>query len=391
MLARQAADLIERNRAEQALHEADRKKDDFLATLAHELRNPLAPIRNAVQVLKANGTLHPELKWAQDVIDRQVLVMARLLEDLLDVSRIARNKLELRKEPVELAALVEAALETSRPTIDAARHQVTVTLPPEPVHIEADPVRLAQVFANLLNNAAKYTEENGHIWLSAAQQGTEVMVSVKDSGIGIASEMLPQIFEIFAQASPALERSQGGLGIGLSLVRGLVELHGGAIEAFSDGPGKGSEFIVRLPIIRPLQNCEPVGTEDIRQKQVKSVCILVVDDNRDSADTLAKLLTVMGNEVSTAYDGEQAIDATEKLRPDMVLLDIGMPKLDGYEVCRRIREKPWGQRVFLVALTGWAQVEDRRRTEEAGFNYHFVKPVDPTALSTLFASLPRER
>ncbi len=383
-----ARDITSRKETEAALKEADRRKDVFLATLAHELRNPLAPIRNALQILMAKGPPDPELQWARGVIDRQVQQMARLLEDLLDVSRISQNKLELRKERVELAAVVEAALETSRPLIEAGGHEFTVTLPPEPIHLEADPVRLAQVFANLLNNAAKYTEEGGRIWLAAERQGSEVAVSVKDTGIGITPKMLPRVFEVFTQSKRALVRSQGGLGIGLSLVKGLVELHGGSIEARSDGPGQGSEFVVRLPVAGEKLVQEPARAgEDEQPKPVTKCRILIADDNRDSADSLAMLLKIKGYEVGTAYDGEQAVEAAEALRPDVALLDIGMPNLNGYDACRRIREQPWGQGMFLIALTGWGQEEDRRRTEEAGFDQHMVKPVDPAALMKLLASL----
>lgn len=383
-----ARDISSRKKMEAALKEADRRKDEFLATLAHELRNPLAPIRNAVQILKAKGPPDPELQWGREVIDRQVQVMARLLEDLLDVSRISRNRLELRKERVELITLVEAALETSRPVIEAGSHELTVTLPPEAIQLEADPLRLAQVLANLLNNAAKYTEEGGRIRLSAERQGSDVIVSVKDNGIGIIAEMLPRIFDIFAQSPRALLRSPGGLGIGLSLVKGLVELHGGSIEARSEGADRGSEFVVRLPVAvaTPLPAAAP-PKEDEEPKPAAKCRILIVDDNQDSADSLAMLLKIKGYEVGTAYDGEQAVEAAGTLRPDVVLLDIGMPKLNGYDACWRIRQQPWGQGMFLIALTGWGQEEDRRRTEEAGFNEHMVKPVDPPALMTLLASL----
>jgi PAS domain S-box-containing protein len=381
-------DITERRRTEEALKDADRKKDEFLATLAHELRNPLAPIRNAVQVLTAKGPADPELVWARGVIDRQVQVMARLLEDLLDVSRISRNTLDLRKERVDLAAVVEAALETSRPVIEAGRHELTVTLPPEPVRLEADAVRLAQVFANLLTNAAKYTEDGGRIRLSAKRQGTVVEVSVGDSGIGIAAEMLPRVFDIFSQDKPALARSQGGLGIGLSLVKGLVELHGGTVEVVSDGPGRGSEFVVRLPAAATTPVPEPARPGDDGPPPVPNRRLLVVDDNRDSADSLAVLLELHGHEVATAYDGEQAVEAAATLRPEVVLLDLGMPRLNGYDACRRIREQPGGREMYLIALTGWGQKEDRRRTEAAGFDHHIVKPVDPAALMNLLASLP---
>jgi PAS domain S-box-containing protein len=383
-----ARDITARKKMEAALKEADRRKDEFLATLAHELRNPLAPIRNAVQILKVKGPPDPELKWGREVIDRQVQVMARLLEDLLDVSRISRNRLELRKERVELVTVVEAALETSRPVIEAGSHELTVALPPEPIPLEADPVRLAQVFTNLLNNAAKYTEEGGRIRLSVERQGSDVKVSVLDNGIGIIAEMLPRVFDIFAQSPRALLRSPGGLGIGLSLVKGLVELPGGSIEARSEGAGRGSEFVVRLPVAvaKPLPAAAP-PKEDGEPKPATKCRILIVDDNEDSADSLAMLLKIKGYEVETAYDGVQAVEAAGTLRPNVVLLDIGMPKLNGYDACWRIRQQPWGQGMFLIALTGWGQEEDRRRTEEAGFNQHMVKPVDPAALMKLLASL----
>lgn len=389
-------DITERKRAVQALQDADRKKDEFLATLAHELRNPLAPIRNAVKILQAKGPPTPELVWARGVIDRQLQLMSRLLEDLLDVSRISRNSLQLRKERVELAAAVEAAVETSRPVIDAGHHQLTVDLPTEPVWLEADLVRLAEVFANLLNNAAKYTEEGGRIYLAAERCGSEVVVSVKDNGIGISADMLPRVFEIFSQSKRALERSQGGLGIGLSLVKGLVELHGGSIECRSDGAGKGSEFIVRLPTASEVPTRvkagarEDDGQNSAGKETVFKRRVLIVDDNRDSADSLSMLLKLSGHQVKTGYDGEQALQVAEAMRPEVMLLDIGMPKLNGYEVCRRIREEAWGKDVFLIALTGWGQDEDRRRTDEAGFNEHMVKPVDPAQLVKLLAALPHQ-
>jgi PAS domain S-box-containing protein len=384
-------DITERKQAEEELRDADRKKDEFLATLAHELRNPLAPIRNAVQILNAKGSIHPDLRRARAVLDRQVQLMARLLEDLLDVSRISRNRLELRMERVELAAVLDGALETSRPVIEAASHELTLTLPPEPIHLEADPVRLAQVFANLLNNAAKYTDEGGRIRLTAERQGSHAIVSVRDSGIGIAAEVLPNIFEIFSQAKLASVRSQDGLGIGLSLVKGLVGLHGGSVEARSDGPGRGSEFVVRLPVAAEAPVHEPARPHaDDRQPPATRWRILIVDDNQDSADSLAMLLQIMGNEVGTAYDGEQAVEAAEAIRPDVALLDIGMPKLNGYDTCRRMREQPWGKGMFLIALTGWGRAEDRRRADEAGFNLHMVKPVDPDVLMKLLASWSRE-
>jgi PAS domain S-box-containing protein len=380
-------DITDRKRTEEELRAADRRKDEFLATLAHELRNPLAPMRNAVQILKTKGPPQPELEWARGVIDRQAQLMARLLEDLLDVSRISRNRLELRWERVELAAVWEAALETSRPVIEAGSHQITIMPPSEPIHLVADPVRLAQVFANLLNNAAKYSERGGRIQLIGERHGAHVVVSVKDSGIGIAADALPRIFEIFSQANPTLGQSQSGLGIGLSLAKGIVELHGGTIEARSDGPGRGTELIVRLPVAAATPVREPAREADEAPRAAIARRILIVDDNKDSAESLAILLRMMGHEVASAYDGEQALAAAEATRPDVVLLDIGMPKLNGYDTCRRIREQPWGQRIFFIALTGWGQEQDRRRTEEAGFDRHMVKPVDATVLTKLLASL----
>jgi signal transduction histidine kinase/CheY-like chemotaxis protein len=370
--------------SEERLKEADRKKDEFLATLAHELRNLLAPIRNAAQILKARGPRHPELDLPQGVLERQAQLMARLLEDLLDVSRIPLKKVELRREPITLSAVCNAALEISRPVIEDGHHELTVSLPSEPIHLAADAMRLTQVFANLLNNAARYTEEGGRIRLSAERQGNDVVVSVKDSGIGIAPELLPDIFEVFSQAKPAPLPSQGGLGIGLSLVKGLVELHGGSVEARSDGPGRGSEFLVRLPVVGALAPEPARARED--EKRASKARILIVDDNQDSADSLSMLLQIMGNEVHTAYDGEQAVQVAEAARPEVVLLDLAMPKLNGYEVCRRIREQPWGRTAILIALTGWGQEADRRRTEEAGFDRHIVKPVEPRALMQLLGS-----
>jgi CheY-like chemotaxis protein/two-component sensor histidine kinase len=323
------------------------------------------------------------------VLDRQVQVMSRLLEDLLDVSRISRSMLELRKERVELSAVLEAALETSRPLIEAGGHELTVELPPEPILLHADPLRLAQVFANLLNNAAKYTEDGGHTWLRAWREGSQVVVSVADDGIGIDPATLPRIFEIFSQAEPAVVRSQDGLGIGLSLVKGLVELHDGAVEARSEGRGRGSEFVVRLPVATEERD-EALGgggAEAAAEPPPKRR-ILVVDDNGDSADSLAMLLKFLGNDVETAYDGEHALEAAQTSRPDVVLLDIGMPRLNGYEVCRRLRAQPWGRRLCLIALTGWGQEEDRNRTREAGFDHHLVKPVDLAILTKLLGFRP---
>ncbi|HZP87065.1 MAG TPA: ATP-binding protein [Burkholderiales bacterium] len=387
VICRYVAAAYERLRLIERLRDADRRKDRFLAILAHELRNPLAPMRNAVQILSTSSALPAPLQWVRGVLDRQVGHMARLLDDLLDVSRIAHNKLELRKAPMQLAEIVRTALETSRPLIEANHHQLHVELPEEPIWLDVDPVRLAQVFANLLNNASKYTEAGGHIALTAHTQGSEVVVCVKDDGIGIEPEALPHVFEMFAQAKSALERAQGGLGIGLSLAKALVELHGGAIEVQSRGLGQGSTFIVRLPTIEQAETAEaahhssalpPAGTQRI----------LVVDDNRDNADSLAMMLQLMGHNVRTGYDGEMALELAATIQPQVILLDIGLPKLDGYEVCRRIRQQSWGKAIVIIALTGWGQQEDRARSLEAGFDHHLVKPVDVAELVEMLGALP---
>ncbi|HWM92572.1 MAG TPA: ATP-binding protein [Thermoanaerobaculia bacterium] len=384
--ANQAAVVLQHRRAEAVLQETDRRKDEFLAILAHELRNPLAPLRNALHLLRLAGNNGETLEQTRGMMERQVQQMVRLIDDLLDISRITRGKIELRRERVELAAVIQNAVETSRPLIEASGHELTVTFPPEPVSLDADPTRLAQVFANLLNNAAKYTPRGGHIRLTAERQGNDVVVKVRDTGIGIPAEMVPQVFEMFTQVDRSLERSQGGLGIGLSIVRGLVELHGGSVEARSDGPGRGSELSVRLSVHPSVQEAQAarVGAAQAIPPWRR---ILVVDDNKDSADSLALLLTLQGSEVRTAYDGLEAVEAAAAFKPDVILSDIGMPKLNGYEAAQRIREQSQGRRVVLVAMTGWGQEEDRRRSVEAGFDFHLVKPVDLTALEQLLASL----
>lgn len=389
LLARLATDAIERTRAETRLKEEDQRKNEFLAILAHELRNPLAPIRYAVSI-----TRHPNLKpeqrmRAEEVIGRQVEHMARLLDDLLDVSRITRGMLELRKQPLELGAAVTAAIETAKPLIDAKHHALTVELPPKPVRLEADPVRLAQIFSNLLNNAAKYTDPGGHVRLKANVDGGEVVVRVRDNGIGMAPDMIPRLFNMFVQAGPALDRSEGGLGIGLALVRGLAALHGGTVEAFSDGPGRGSEFIVRLPLEQPEAASEQGGkaAENVDAPPLK---VLIADDNRDIADTCCVLIELLGHEAHVAYSGEQAFELAQRLRPDMLLLDIGMPDLSGYELARRLRGEAWTARATLVAATGWGQDADKQRSYEAGFDAHLTKPIDQDALEQLFQRCRRD-
>jgi PAS domain S-box-containing protein len=388
-----ARDVTERKRAEQALKETDRKKDEFLATLAHELRNPLAPIRNALQILRLAGDNRAAVAHVHEVMERQVDQMIRLVDDLLDVSRITRGKIELRRERLELGAVVRSALETSRPLIESARHELTVLPPPGPLAVEGDKTRLAQVVSNLLNNSAKYTPEGGHIWLTVERSGGQAVVRVRDNGMGIPAEMLSHVFEMFTQLDKSRHRSQGGLGIGLTLVRNLVAMHGGTVEAHSDGPGKGSEFVVRLPLApeEPRRRGAEGPDGASRRAATPARRLLVVDDNVASAESLAMMLRLMGNEVCTAHDGPSALGLAATFAPDVVLLDIGMPGMDGYEVARRLRAMSPLKEVVVVAQTGWGQDEDRRRSVEAGFDHHLVKPVDPAALQDLLARLPCAR
>jgi len=377
----------ENTRLVAALKESDRRKDEFLAMLAHELRNPLAPIRNGVQIFRAKAPPVPELQWATEVIDRQVHQMTRLIDDLLDLSRITLGKIDLRKERVELATVVSSAVEASRPLIEKWGHELSVTIPPQPIPLEADLTRLSQVLMNLLNNSAKYMDRAGHIWVIAEREDGDVLIRVRDTGIGIPAEMLPRIFDMFTQVDRSLERSEGGLGIGLTLVRQLVEMHGGTVEAHSEGPGQGSEFVVRLPIAATDGDLESGQAAGGAEKAVAPATrrILVVDDNRDAAESLGMLLSMMGNEIHTVHDGLEAVKAVAAFRPDVVLLDIGMPKLNGYEAARRIRQQPEGAGVVLIALTGWGQEDDRRRSREAGFDHHLTKPVEFADLQKLLA------
>ncbi len=384
-LARRAAIAIENAELVQALREADRRKDEFLAILAHELRNPLAPVRNAIEILRAAPPPAPHLQWTHDVIDRQVRQMSRLVDDLLDLSRITSGKLELRRERVELGAAVQTALEACRPLVDRGGHEVSLHLPPEPVWLDADQARLSQVLCNLINNAAKYTRPGGHIWLTAYRRGSEAVVRVRDNGIGIAPDMLHRIFDMFTQAAGGADHSQGGLGIGLTLVRRLAELHGGRVDVRSEGRGKGSEFAVRLPVSARDAAAGEANAEAAAAAAPGKRRILVVDDNRDAADSLSMLLQSTGHETRVAYDGLEAVGAAIAFRPDAVLLDIGLPKLSGYDAAGRIREAR-GADVLLVAVTGWGQEEDRRRAKEAGFDHHLTKPVDPKALARILAA-----
>jgi len=428
-----AFDVTERKQAEESLQEAGRRKDEFLAMLAHELRNPLAPIRNALGILQLAKGNQEAIQSASAMMERQISQMVRLVDDLLDVSRISRGKVELRPGFIDLASGVNHAVEATRPLCESRGLTLTVKLPPQPVYLNADPVRLAQVVGNLLSNACKFTDKGGCIWLTAEvvasgewrvasekkkgehrdgtaqlletqgwSSGTEALkldtrhsplttfhavIRVRDNGIGIAADQLPRIFELFTQVDTSLERRQSGLGIGLTLAKNLVELHGGSLEVHSAGLGQGSEFVVRLPMIDesrvPSAERKEVGNDALAAKRR----ILVVDDNMDSAESLAMLLTLAGNETHAAFDGLEAVEAAATFRPDVILLDIGLPELNGYDVARQIREQPWGQKMVLVALTGWGQEDDRRRAQEAGFNHHFTKPVDPAALKKLLAEM----
>ncbi len=387
-----ARDIAERKRLESELRqlaadlsEADRRKNEFLALLAHELRNPLAPILNAVQVLRLKGSTGEAVQAAAEMMERQITQMVRLVDDLLDVSRISRGTIELRRGRVELASVVHHAVEAADSLVQCMGHNLTLTLPPQPIYLNADPTRLAQIIGNLLNNACKFTDKGGRIELIVEQEGEQAVIRVRDSGIGLAADQLPRIFDMFVQIDASLERTAGGLGIGLPLVKSLVEMHGGTVEARSAGLGQGSEFIVRLPAL--LESAESplsmTAAGDATSTAARRV--LVVDDNRDSADSLAMLLELLGNQTRTAYDGVEAVEAAAAFRPDVVLLDIGLPRQNGYEAAREIRRQPWGKSMLLVALTGWGQEEDRQKSKEAGFDKHLVKPVDKGALTKLLA------
>lgn len=379
-------DISDRKRNEDALKEADRSKNEFLATLAHELRNPLAPIRAAVKILQIKSPT-PESKSALDVIERQTRQMTRLIDDLLDVARITSNKLELRREQIELREVIKAAVETSRPLIEQRGHKLTVRSPLAPIHVDGDPVRLAQVISNLLNNAAKYTERGGRIWLTATRKGNDAVIKVRDTGIGIPAEVMPHIFQMFTQADRTVHGSSGGLGIGLTLVKRLIEMHGGTITAQSDGREKGSEFIVRVPTASASLQQPEIDSEEATTEPTKPIRILVVDDNQDSADSLGLLLKLLGNEVRVAHDGLAAVDLADEFQPRVVLLDIGLPTLNGFEAAERIRQLPWGKQAIMIAVTGWGETVDRQRSKKAGFDYHLVKPVDPDVLTRLLQSL----
>jgi signal transduction histidine kinase/CheY-like chemotaxis protein len=379
-------DVAERRRSEMALRDADRRKDEFLAILAHELRNPLAPICTALEIMRTPAADAVITGRAKDVMGRQLQHLVRLVDDLMDVSRIMRGKIELRKETVDVRSIASRAIEAAQSVIDAQGHQLSLSLPSEPVLLTTDPVRLAQVINNLLTNAAKYTEPGGRISLEVATASGEVVIRVRDNGIGIPGEMLPQVFDMFTQVDSSASRSQGGLGIGLTLVKSLVELDGGRVEAHSEGAGKGSEFVVRLPSCRGQVAVSHPAASEIAHHHVPKRRVLVVDDNVDAAETLATLLRLKGHAVDIAYDGPSAIEAANRHAPEIVFLDIGMPGMDGLAVASRLRSSPAvSPHPLLVAVTGWGQDEDRRRTERAGFDFHLVKPVSPIEVGQLLA------
>ncbi|MFL6276161.1 MAG: PAS domain S-box protein [Blastocatellia bacterium] len=384
-------DITERKLAEQALIEADRRKDEFLAMLAHELRNPLAPIRNAAQLLRRVAPSDSELQWAREVIDRQVEHLARLVDDLLDVSRITEGKITLKKEKIDLISIVGRAMETSRPLIDARKHRLTVALPEQPLRLEGDTTRLTQVVSNLLHNAAKFTPEGGQIWLAAEADAGHVVLRVRDTGVGIAEDLLPHVFDLFRQADDSLDRSAGGLGIGLTLVRRLLELHGGKVEAYSDGAGRGSEFVVRLPALADNFEAMSSNAEAERLRETACYRVLVVDDNIDSAESMARLLELHGHQVRMAHDGPAALAAAHSFYPQVVVLDIGLPGMDGYEVARQLRGDTRMQNVILIAMTGYGQSEDHKRSMRAGFDHHLVKPLDLDVLQAIIVSHAQSR
>ena len=390
-------EIVERKRAEAALKAADRHKDEFLAVLAHELRNPLAPIRNAVEIMRRGSLSDPRLMWSRDVIERQVKHLSRLVDDLLDVSRITRGNINLTRERVSVSSIINRAIETIHPLIAEHRHELTIEIPNGRLEVDGDVTRLTQAVGNLLSNAAKYTDPGGRIAVRVKRSGAQVEISVRDSGIGIPPQMLPRLFTLFTQVDGTAHRAQGGLGIGLALVRQLIAMHGGSVAAHSDGVNRGSEFIIRLPLAGI--NEEEAATQAASARNgdgmtsettvtIHTRRILLADDNEDALESLATLLECDGHEVHTASDGAKALELAAKCRPDVALLDIGMPKMDGYELARLIRAQPWGKSIVLIALTGWGQDDDRRRSREVGFDSHLVKPLDPDALTTLLARLP---
>lgn len=382
-------EIAVRCRAEEALRDANRRKDDFLAMLAHELRNPLAPVRNALQIMKTPSLSEESVRQARELIERQVARLVRLVDDLLDVSRTIRGKIDLRKEPINIASAFEQAVETAQPLIEAQGQELTISLPARPLLVNADMLRLSQSICNLLANAAKYTDKAGRIWLSAEREGDDVLIRVRDSGVGIEPELLPRIFDLFVQADRSLARSQGGLGIGLTLVKHIVELHGGSVTASSAGKGHGSEFDIRLPAASdPAAAASPANKHPSNTPKTHAVSrrVLVVDDNVDAAESAALLLKLSGHQVEMAHDGLAALDVAQSFRPEVILLDIGLPEMDGYEVVRRLRQRPDGKEPVIAAVTGYGRDEDRQRSLEAGFDHHLTKPLAPDVLASFVAA-----
>jgi signal transduction histidine kinase/DNA-binding response OmpR family regulator len=392
-LANRAAVALDNARLYRSIREDDRRKNEFLAMLAHELRNPLAPIRNAVQILHEDGLESSVLQWIRDVIDRQVKHLVRLVDDLLDISRITRGKIRLQKEQLDVRAVASSAAESSRPLIEARQQKLTISLPAEPVHLLADHTRLVQILGNLLNNASKYSEEGGQIYLSVERDGNEGVFRVRDSGIGISAEMLSRVFDLFTQVDRSLDRSQGGLGIGLTLVRRLVEMHQGTVQASSAGPGKGSEFVVRLPLlVNGLPQSISLSNGDVCSLPITGRRrILVVDDNCDGADSLGTLLRMAGHDVRICHNGPASLVEADVFSPEVVMLDIGMAGIDGYEIARQLRRTSHLQNALLIAVTGYGQEEARQRSLQAGFDHHLVKPVDLKVLHELLSRLEENR
>ena len=382
-VAGSSRDMTERRANEQAVRMEARRKDEFIATLAHELRNPLAPIRNALEVARLAKGNDVAVEYAHGVMDRQMTHMVRLIDDLLDLSRLNLGRIELRKHTFDLSSALETAIETSRPHIKGAELALTITLPDEQLCVDADSDRLVQVFSNLLTNSAKFTPRHGHVMLSAIADGAWAVVTVKDTGVGIHADILEHVFDSFRQEGDALHRTEGGLGIGLTLVKGLVDLHGGSVEARSEGKGLGSEFIVRLPMSTASRPSEKLKMRHTMPSTTNWHRILVVDDNEDSATTLSMMLNFMGHDTRTANDGLRGLDVAETFRPDVCLMDIGMPNLNGFEMAQRLRSEPWAKDILLIALSGWGQDQDKERSSEAGFDLHLVKPIDPTTLTAV--------
>jgi PAS domain S-box-containing protein len=384
-------DLTERHQLERAKLQAEvmadlnRRKDEFLAMLSHELRNPLAAILNALHLLRLQKYEDPVQQRARGIIERQVQQLTRLVDDLLEVARITSGRFRLQQEYVDLRGIVDRAVEVVRPLIAQRQHELSVSLPPEPVWLFADPTRTEQVVVNLLTNAAKYTDERGRVWLTLRQEEDEAVLRVRDSGLGIASDLLPRIFDLFTQADRSLDRAQGGLGVGLTVVQRIVEMHGGTVEASSAGLGHGSEFTVRLPVAAPPTGQPPAGSAKTAEPAARGFCVLVVDDNADTADSAALLLRQSGHDVRVAYSGKAALESALAFQPDVVLLDLGLPEIDGYEVARRLRQNPVHKNVQLIAVSGYGQEADRKRSQEAGFDEHLLKPVDPAKLQELLA------